>query len=162
MYVYIYIYIYMYIFFFPFFFPHILLSNPNITSLGNVHNTWLVIKWFSVFLNVRFDVSMHSHPCAHIPCSSASIQILVYVTNLILLLMYCWSIVDPPLIHSWSIVDPSLIHHWSIVDMTCTHIFGWDSIWKASIHDSNKVTPTNCECHILCVYAFSPSFSHSI
>jgi len=66
-------------------------------------------------------------------------------------------IVDGSLIYCGSTVDPSLIQRWSIVDLTCSHIFGWDNSWKASILDCNKVTFTNCEYQIWRVHMqFNP------
>jgi len=91
---------------------------------------------------------MQFHPRLHIPSSTASSTILVYLTHCILSLMHHWSVVDPSLIHCWSIVDSLLIHCWSIVDLTCSHIFVWDNSWKASILDCNKITFMYCECPI--------------
>ena len=60
----------------------------------------------SLFLNVKFDVSLLCHLQSYI--------------------FHCWFIVDSMLIHRWSIVDPSLIHRWSILDpllIQCWSIF---------------------------------------
>jgi len=71
-----------------------------------------------LILNLKSDVCMLFHPHSH---STTCSIFCLYVTQGILLLIHCWCILDPPLIHRWFIVDS---------DISCSHIFGSESFWS--------------------------------
>jgi len=105
----------------------------------------IVIRFPALFLHFKFDVSIQFYPPSRIPFSTANSTVLVHVTHYIL-----------SLINHEPIVDPI----WSIVDLTCTHIFGWDNSWKASILDCNKIlsqlriSNLTCPCNFILVLIF--------